>query len=68
MVALGALSSFCSLSTVKQVVIGTGISVGLQVYQGLEDSTYVTDKQRAQQLLGGLRDELIHPILLRKLQ
>jgi hypothetical protein len=64
---LGVLSSFCSLGTGMSVVLGTGISVGLHVFKGFHEVTYITEKRRAQQLLGDLKGELGHPVLLRKI-
>lgn len=64
---LGVLSSFCSLGAGTTVGLGTGISVGLHVYQGLRGTEHITGKRRAQQLLGDLKGELVHPVLLRKL-
>ena len=65
--ALGILSSFCSLGAGATVVLTTGMSVGLHVYQGLRDTEHITGKRRAQQLLGDLKGELVHPVLLRKI-
>lgn len=64
---LGVLSSFCSLGVGATVALGTGISVALHVYQGLRCTDHITGKRRAQQLLGDLKGELAHPVLLRKI-
>jgi hypothetical protein len=61
------LSSFCSLGTGVTLALGTGISVGLHVYQRLRNREHITDKRRAQQLIGGIKGELVHPVLLRKI-
>jgi len=64
---LGVLSSFCSLGVGAIVMLGTGISVGLHVYQSLREIDYVTNKKRSQQLLGDLKGEIAHSVLLRKI-
>lgn len=66
-IGLGILSSFCALGSGVTLALGTGISIGLHVYKGLRDSEHITDKRRAQQLLGNLKGELVHPMLLRKI-
>lgn len=65
-ISLGALSSFCTLGAGTTIKIGAGISASLHVYQGLSETTPVTEKRRVQQLIGGLRGEIIHPTLLRR--
>ncbi len=67
LVGLGVLSSFCSLGAGMIVLLGAGVSAGLHVYQGFQGSHYTTEKRRAQQLIGDLRSELVHPILLRRI-
>lgn len=66
-VGLGVLSSFCSLGAGMVVLLGAGVSAGLHVYQGFHGSHYTTEKRRAQQLIGGLKSELVHPVLLRRI-
>ena len=56
-------SRFCSV----REELGVGIVAGLHVYQGFKGSPYITEKRKAQQLIGGLRSELRHPILLRRI-
>lgn len=64
---LGVLSSFCSLGSGAIVNLGIGLSAAIHVYQGLSDIEHVTEKRRAQQLIGDLKGELSHPVLLRKI-
>lgn len=64
---LGVLSSFCTLGIGTTVKLGVGISAVLHVHQGFKGSPYITEKRKAQQLIGGLRSELHHPILLRRI-
>lgn len=66
-VGLGVLSSYCSLAGGTIAALGTGISVVLHVFRGLGRTDCITEKRRAQQLLGELKDELAHPFLLRRL-
>lgn len=66
-IGLGVLSGACALSSGAVAVAGVGISVALHVYQSLQASPYTTDKRRAQQLLGQLKREVMHPVLLRKI-
>ena len=66
-VALCVLSGICALTGNVAAAIGTGISVMLNVYQGLQPSPYTTNAARSQRLLGELKRELSHPALLRKI-
>ena len=63
----GVISSFCGLGKGIEVPLGAGVSALLHVYQGFKGSPYITEKRKAQQLIGGLRSELRHPILLRRI-
>jgi hypothetical protein len=66
-IGLGVLSSLCILGTGTTVVLGAGVSAVLRIHNGVRGSSHATEKRRAQQLIGDLKSELVHPVLLRRI-
>jgi hypothetical protein len=65
--ALGVLASCCPMAGGAAVTLGGGISALLHVYRGFSETDYVTEKRRAQQLLGVMSNEFTHPWVFRRI-